>query len=283
MQQRAWWRVMALAYVGLLAVAVFGFSPASLIGPSLAEEAAKDEKAAVNGAAAVVPGKPAEPAATGASQESPAPQKSVLAWYFGALGLSYTSVFLFLSFTGVALAVMCSLSARRDAICPAALAEAFESHIQQGQYQEAYELARQDESFLGQVLSAGLGKLSSGYPQAVEAMQDAGEDENMRLEHRLSYLALIATISPMVGLFGTVDGMVRSFYVIATSNTTPKPSKLAEGVSTALITTIVGLAIAIPAIAVYNILKNITTRRVLEVGVVSEGLMRAASENTKKK
>jgi len=104
-------------------------------------------------------------------------------------------------------------------------------------------------------------------------MQEVGEEENMKLEHRLSYMALIGTISPMVGLFGTVHGMIQSFQVIAISGTSPKASDLAAGISTALFTTLVGLAIAIPAIAAYNILKNRIARLVLEVGILSEGLM----------
>jgi biopolymer transport protein ExbB len=201
------------------------------------------------------------------------PRTSYLAWAFGALGWSYTIVFLSLSFTMVALFVMNFLSARRDNICPAHLIEGFEGHLNEKRYQEAYELAKGDDSFLGQVLSAGLAKLSAGYAQAIEAMQEVGEEENMKLDHRLSYMALIGTISPMVGLFGTVDGMIRSFSVIATSPTTPKPSELAAGISTALFTTLIGLFIAIPAIAVYNILRNRIARLVLEVGILSEGLM----------
>ena len=189
-----------------------------------------------------------------------------LGWFFGI-------VFLSLSFTMVALFVMNLLTARRENVLPSALVEGFDAHLVEKQYQEAYELAKADDSFLGRVLSAGLVKLSSGYEQAIEAMQEAGEEENMRLEHRLSYLALIGTISPMVGLFGTVWGMIDSFSVIATSPVTPKPSALAEGISKALFTTLVGLAIAIPAIAVYNILRNRIDRLVLEVGIVSEGLM----------
>jgi biopolymer transport protein ExbB len=77
----------------------------------------------------------------------------------------------------------------------------------------------------------------------------------------------------MVGLFGTVDGMISSFSVIAAGGATPKASELAEGISTALFTTLVGLAIAIPAIAAYNILKNRVSRLVLEVGIVSEDLL----------
>jgi biopolymer transport protein ExbB len=214
-------------------------------------------------------------AAPGADKDpTPAtPRQSYLKIAWKALGWQYMLIFLGLSFTLVALLVMNLLTARRDNVCPVALVEGFEAHLDEKRYQEAYEMAKADESFLGQVLSAGLAKLSSGYSQAIEAMQEVGEEENMKLEHRLSYMALIGTISPMVGLFGTVQGMISSFRVIAESTGTPKPSELAEGISTALFTTLVGLGIAIPAIAAYNILKNRTAQLVLEVGIMSEGLM----------
>ncbi len=196
-----------------------------------------------------------------------------LAWGYRALGIGYSLIFLSLSFTLVALLVMNILTARRENVCPVQLIEGFEGHLNEKKYQDAYDMAKNDESFLGQVLSAGLGKLSAGYAQSIEAMQEVGEEENMKLEHRLSYIALIGTISPMIGLFGTVHGMIKSFEVIANSSTTPKASQLAEGISTALFTTLLGLFIAIPAIAMYNILKNRISRLVLEVGIVSEGLM----------
>jgi biopolymer transport protein ExbB len=196
-----------------------------------------------------------------------------LEWVWESLGPFYTTVFLFLSFTLVALFVMNILAARRENVVPVALVEGFEEHLNEKRYQEAYEMAKNDESFLGQALSAGLAKLSSGYEKAIEAMQEVGEEETMKLEHRLSYMALIGTVSPMVGLLGTVQGMIRSFDVIATSPTSPKPSELAGGISTALFTTLVGLFIAIPAIAAYNILRNRVARLVLEVGILSEGLM----------
>lgn len=212
-------------------------------------------------------------AAGSSTTDTESDERSYLDIALEALGWQYSLVFLGLSFTLVALLVMNLLTARRDNVCPAALIDEFEQHLDEKQYQEAYELAKSDDSFLGQVLSAGLAKLSSGYPQAIEAMQEVGEEENMKLDHRLSYMALIGTISPMVGLFGTVQGMIASFRVIATRTGTPPPSELAEGISTALFTTLVGLGIAIPAIAAFNILKNRIARLVLEVGIVSEGLM----------
>ncbi len=221
-----------------------------------------------------------------ANQAAPNPasneKMNLLEWLYKSLGLTYIFVFLILSFVLVALVVMNLLSARRDFICPAQLVDGFEAHLDEKRYQDAYEMAKADDSFLGSVLSAGLAKLSSGYEHAIEAMQEVGEEENMKLDHRLSYIALIGTLSPMIGLFGTVDGMIRSFWVIATAHGTPKPDQLAEGISTALLTTLIGLAIAIPAIAIYNILRNRVQRLVLEVGITSEGLM-SRFENVGKK
>ena len=278
-----------LVFVAVGTVSIVGFACATAV-QAAEEEAAPEAAAAEEGKAEEGKAEEAkaeelpdfaavdEPAAAGetAAAETPAPaaaDTTYLGWMWKALGPFYTVTFLGLSFTLVALLVMNVLTARREAVLPGSLVEGFEAHLNEKKYQDAYELSKNDESFLGQVLSAGLAKLSTGYQPAIEAMQEVGEEENMKLEHRLSYIALIGTISPMVGLLGTVQGMIASFSVIATSPTTPKPSQLAEGISTALFTTLVGLFIAIPAIAVYNILRNRVARLVLEVGIVSEGLM----------
>jgi len=223
--------------------------------------------------AAAPPAAASETAEAATPTTAAAPRQNYLEWLYKSLGLLYSIIFLSLSFALVAVFVMNVLVARRDNILPASLIDGFEAHLNAKKYQEAYELAKNDESFLGKVLAAGLARLSSGYPQAIEAMQEVGEEENMRLEHRLSYLALIGTISPMFGLLGTVDGMVQAFNVIARSTVSPKPADLAQGISTALVTTLVGLWLAIPAIAAFNILRNRIARLVLEVGIVSENLM----------
>lgn len=198
---------------------------------------------------------------------------NLLTWVIKSLGFGYLGIFLALSVTLVSLFVMNMLAARRDTLCPQELVDAFEEKLNEKDFQGAYDMARTDESVLGQVLSAGLAKLSRGYDKAIEGMQEVGEEESMKLEHRLSYMALIGNLSPMIGLFGTVHGMIDSFQVIAISQATPKPAELAEGISTALFTTLVGLAIAIPAIAAYNVIRNRVTRLLLEVGVTSENLM----------
>jgi biopolymer transport protein ExbB len=261
---RAW------AWLSVLAVVLASGSLLTTFAVGTAAVAAEEDVPAE--APAPAEPAPAEPAPARSTDEAPR-EISYLAWIYEALGPGYTIVFLGLSFTLVALFVMNVLTARRDNVCPQHLLESFEAHLNEQRYQEAYELAKADESMLGMVLSAGLAKLSMGYSQALEAMQEVGEDENMKLEHRLSYMALIGTISPMVGLFGTVHGMIDSFQVIAAGGSTPKASDLAQGISTALFTTLIGLAIAIPAIAAFNILRNRVARLVLEVGICSEDMM----------
>lgn len=258
--------------IGLLAALLW------LPAVSAQDEVNEFGDAAPVAAPAEAPAVPAEapaavPAGAPPAAEAPQAPPSLLKWTIDSLGLQYTVVFLALSITLVSLFVMNILSARRDTLVPQELIEGFEEKLNEKKFQEAYDLARADESVLGQVLSAGLAKLSKGYNKAIEGMQEVGEEESMKLEHRLGYMALIGNLAPMIGLLGTVQGMISSFQVIALGGATPKPADLAAGISTALFTTLVGLMIAIPAIAAYNILRNRVSRLLLEVGVTSENLM----------
>ncbi len=214
---------------------------------------------------------PAAPAAAPAADGLP-PQKSFLKWTIDASG-PFGAIIGLLSFLMVAMIMMNALQLRRDNIIPSEFIEHFEQKLNAKDYQGAYELAKTDESLVARMLTVGLGRLNRGYSEAIEGMQEVGEDENMTMEHRLSYLGMIGTIAPMLGLMGTVQGMIMSFRVIANSTTTPKPYELAEGISTALVTTIEGLIVAIPAMIAFGIFKNRVARFMLELGIIAEGLM----------
>ena len=235
--------------------------------------AADADAAAAPPAADAAPADAAATPAAATDSATPPQSRSFLAYIARACGWFWGPVFLLSSFILVALIMMNLLQVRRDVLLPTAFVEEFEQKLNAKDFQAAYEFARSDESFVARVLAAGMGRLSRGYEEAVEGMQEAGEDENMALEHRLSYVALIGTIAPMMGLMGTVQGMISSFDVIATSAVAPKPSQLADGISTALVTTLIGLMLAVPAMIFYGILKNRIQRLVLEIGMVSEGLM----------
>ncbi|MBN1395272.1 MAG: MotA/TolQ/ExbB proton channel family protein [Pirellulales bacterium] len=211
---------------------------------------------------------------TGGIQEAERTRESFLVWLADSLRVRYVVIFLILTFNAVALIVMIVLGMRRSNICPEDFAAAFESKLNQKQYQDAYELAKNDKSFLAKVLAAGMSKISDGYEAVNETMQEVGEEQNMKMEQRNGYIALIAQIGPMFGLLGTVDGMVMAFDKIAHLPVSPKPSDLAQGIGTALVTTIVGLWIAIPLMVFYHLVRNRLARMVIEVSVISTNLMK---------
>ena len=273
----------ACVFIALLAALACAFSTRGACAQddfSFDEEsepaaAAPDLPAAVPAAAAADAA--AQPAAdeSGDADDSGESKKSdnYLMWMFRSLGWFFSVVFALLSMTMVALIVINIVNLRRSQIVPEALVEDFGKLIDENRFQEAYECAKDNESLLGQALSTGLARMPSGYEKASQAMQDVTQAESMRLEHQLGYLALIGNLAPMIGLFGTVVGMIASFQAIASGGAAPSPQKLAEGIATALFTTELGLAIALPALAAYDILKNRLARFILDVAVVSESFM----------
>jgi biopolymer transport protein ExbB len=218
----------------------------------------------------------AEEEATESGEATPAKKaddESLLVFTYKALGPFYVVVFLAISFVFVALIVMIALMLRRDQICPSGLAEMFESHLNEKRFQEAYELAKADESMLGQVLAAGMSKVQQGHDAAQKAMQDVGDERTMDMEQKIGYLGLIGAVAPMVGLMGTVDGMVQAFRVIANSDQTPKPNELAQGITMALVTTQIGLYIAVPAVILFAYFRNRLSKLLSEVAVISDNSM----------
>ena len=259
------------AYQDETAAPATGEAPAASEAPPAGEAPAGEAPAGGDTPAAAPAGNGAAPAAA---------SESFLSWMIRASGF-FGLILLLLSFLMVALIMANVLSIRRDNLMPPDLIGAFEEKINNKDYQGAFELAKSDDSFVARVLAAGLSKLNQGYAEAVEGMQEVGEDENMAMEHKLSYLALIGAIAPMIGLMGTVYGMILSFQTIASSATSPKPSELADGISTALFTTLEGLTVAIPAMIFYSLLRNRVARFSLEVGMISESLMNRFSSSGK--
>ncbi len=243
--------------------------------PAKAAEAPPAEKAAEKAAEApVAEAPPAAAAAPVAANAAAAPpkQESLLLWIYKAEGIFFFPQLL-MSIVLVAMIVLYAMQVGRKEFMPLELLDGLETQTRDKKFQEAYDLAKSDESLIARLVTAGVVRLQTSggqYPQALEAMQEVGEDEGMKFDHRLSYLAMMANIATMVGLLGTVWGMVAAFMVIAQSDTSPKPSELAQGVSQALVTTVWGLLQAIPAIVAHTILKNRISRMMLETGIAAE-------------
>lgn len=137
---------------------------------------------------------------------------------------------------------------------------------------EASELAGKDKSLLGRTISAGLGQISGGYSEMEQIMNDVAEDEAMRMEQGIGYFSLIAAIAPLCGLLGTVVGMIVAFHEIAMRGVVT-PKELADPIQKALVTTCLGLIVAIPNVIAYTVFRNRLHKLLAELGIVVEELM----------
>jgi biopolymer transport protein ExbB len=197
---------------------------------------------------------------------------SFLGWMARASG-PIGVVILLMSFYLIALVVWMFFEYRRSVMLPEALMRELADLLAQKRYTEAYARLAADSSFLSKVLAAGVRRLPSGYAMAQRAMEMANDDATMEMEHRTTYLATVGTLGPMIGLVGTVYGMILSFRVIAMEGSSPQASQLAAGISTALFATLEGIAISVPAIAFYALFRNRIARLSLEVAMASESLL----------
>jgi biopolymer transport protein ExbB len=201
-----------------------------------------------------------------------APSESFLGWMIRASGPIGVLIVL-MSFYLMALVIWMFLNYRTIAVVPTDLLRELHRQLEKSNYNEAYHRLIQDPSFLAHVLAAGVRKLPAGLAQAQRAMELANEDATMAMEHRTTYLATVGTLGPMIGLVGTVYGMIIAFRVIAHEGSTPEAGHLAAGISTALFTTLEGIAISIPAIFFYALFRNRIARLSLEVGLAAEPLL----------
>ena len=210
----------------------------------------------------------ADAEAPGNAQEA----ESFLRWMVRASGL-IGLVILLMSIYLIALVAWMGMHYRRSIALPERLLRDVADLLGMKQYTEAYGRLATDPSFVAKVLAAGVRKLPQGVLPAQRAMEMANDDVTMEMEHRTTYLATVGALGPMIGLVGTVYGMILSFQVIATAGSSPQSSQIAQGISTALFATLEGIALAIPAISFHALFRNRIARLSLEVEATAESLL----------
>jgi len=220
---------------------------------------------------------PNEPASTEAPYE-------ISLWSTIAAGGIIGLLIILVSLAAVALIVENLLTIRRDRMVPAYLVEEIEEHIKAGQYESAQQACAEDGSFLAQVVSAGLGQIGAmfGFFDMQNTMQEVSEREISRLYRKLEYLSFIASTSPMLGLLGTVTGMISAFNQIARTEGAARPSQLAGGISEALVTTCLGLVVAIPTLFFVAFFRRRIDGFVAESEIAVEKLMGHFRKGTQK-
>ncbi|WP_166826019.1 MotA/TolQ/ExbB proton channel family protein [Thalassoroseus pseudoceratinae] len=174
-----------------------------------------------------------------------------------------------LSVATVALVVEHILSIRRSALMPKGLAEHTHNLILRGQFEEAKQACHENPSFLGNVIAAGVSEAEIDYSSIEKAMEDSATEQSARLFRKIEYLNVIGTLAPMLGLLGTVWGMINAFLEFeAKSN--PQVSELAPGIYKALVTTLLGLSVAVPAFAAFAFFRNRIDELVAESSLTAE-------------
>lgn len=187
----------------------------------------------------------------------------------GIVGATMMLILLALSFTAAYLIFDHLMTIRRKDLMPEGLSEQVRTSLMAGDIQSAKQACNEKPSFLSFVLMHGISELEYGWTAVEKSVEDALAEQSARLFRKIEYLSVIGSIAPMVGLLGTVIGMIMAFQQVATPGMTSAP-QLAEGIYQALVTTVGGLIVAIPAIGAFAVFRNRIDQFVAEAAYLTQ-------------
>lgn len=162
------------------------------------------------------------------------------------------------------------MTLRRKELLPDGVAEAVRQALLTGRVSEADAACRRAPSVLSVVLLSGLAEIEFTWQEVEKAVEDSLIQQASRLMRRIEYLSVIGNIAPMVGLLGTVTGMIFAFQQVAMTRGAAGAGDLAEGIYQALVTTVGGLIVAIPSLAIYAVCRNRVDSMIAEIAYQSQ-------------
>lgn len=182
-------------------------------------------------------------------------------------------IIILLSVATLAILIETAVNVRRDKICRPELIDEVEALLEEDEIQEALELCESEPNFFTNMMGAGLAKASLGYDEMKTAMENRGGIEITRLMQKVGWILWLSNIGPLMGLFGTVTGMIAAFNVIKALGAAVTPTDLAGGISAALITTFDGLIVSMPAVTAYQYFRDKATRIAIDFGSIGEDML----------
>jgi biopolymer transport protein ExbB len=216
-----------------------------------------------------------------AGQPADVPKQHVFTHIIKSAGWVFGPILLFISIGLIALIVLLAMELRMAAAIPPGFVEDFTDTVNRRKFKEAYEMAREDSSFLGRVMTTGMTRLQYGIEDARDAAFNMVESVKAGKEQLVTFLATIGTLGPMIGLVGTVWGMILSFMELGRGGT-PSPAKLADGISHALVVTLLGIGLSVPAIFFHAFFRNRLIRIAMDTSNVADDLLTQMYHNSKK-
>lgn len=184
-------------------------------------------------------------------------------------GFLIMSLLLILSLTAVYLICEHFLTIRRSELMPQGLGSQVRELLNAGKFPVAEKHCREEPSFLSFVLLHGIGEVEDGWPAVEKALEDATQEQAARLFRKIEFLSVIGNLAPMIGLLGTVTGMIMAFQEVAGSQGAAGAAELAEGIYQALVTTVGGLIVAIPSLAAFAFFRNRVDQLVAEAAYLA--------------
>jgi biopolymer transport protein ExbB len=181
------------------------------------------------------------------------------------------AIIVLMSVVAVGFVIEHSITIRKERLMPEAAMDQLEDLIARGDIQAATQFCEdpRNYSLATDVVLAGLERFQTsefGFADYKSAVEEAGEDHTARLYRKTDGLNIIGVIAPMLGLFGTVQGMITAFNIIASTEGAAQPYQLADSISQALVTTWLGLVVAIPSMVAFSYFRNKIDSLVSECG-----------------
>ncbi|MBN2498670.1 MAG: MotA/TolQ/ExbB proton channel family protein [Deltaproteobacteria bacterium] len=162
---------------------------------------------------------------------------------------------------------------QRSHVLPEAFLRRMGKMLEEGRHSEALSACQENDSHIARVMAAGLQARGRARPEIVESLELAGRQETGRLSRWIGALGAIAALEPLMGLLGTVLGLIESFREVERLKVVGNPSVVASGVWQALITTAAGLIIAIPTYAMYRYFRSRISNTVMDMEASAFGLV----------
>jgi len=188
------------------------------------------------------------------------------------LAIILTSVFMF------GWVIECFVNVRRDKIVPPEVIGALQNYIDEGDLEGALQYCESAPNYLTRIVGAALNRMQYGAESCKDAAIAMSEAEQGKLEFHVSPIALCASVGPLMGLFGTVTGMVMAFEQIENApGGQVNPKMVAGGIALALLSTVLGLIIAIPGLVFYWLFKNKVANIGSSISLVADDMVETVS------
>lgn len=192
----------------------------------------------------------------------------------GAFGMILWAGLAGLSLAAGALIIDSVLNIRTSKIIPTTLVSLVREAIEDGSMKKAAQRCRDVPGPYSNILLAGFENMDDGFDTAQEAIGIASDMESEKMQQRVNYLNVVGNLAPMLGLLGTVQGMILAFATLGTTSGAAKNALLAINISQALYTTAAGLVIAVPAIGSYFFFRNRAVKVILTMESLTMDVMK---------